>query len=198
MSTCKTICITNRHLCQGDFLDRIELIARAKPSAIILREKDLSAELYADLYKKVSAICEKYGAPCFIHYFAETAISLKAKIVHLPLDILRIYAGQFEIAGTSCHSVEDALEAEKLGCRYIIAGHIFPTECKKGAPERGLEFLKEVCRAVNIPVYAIGGINESNAKSASDAGAVGVCSMSGFMQSENIPEYIKALGGQNG
>ena len=68
----------------------------------------------------------------------------------------------FRIIGASCHSVEEAREAVELGCNYIIAGHIFATDCKKGLPGRGLDFLKEVCASVSVPVYAIGGINSEN------------------------------------
>ena len=50
------------------------------------------------------------------------------------------------------------MEAERLGATYVTAGHIFTTDCKKGLPPRGLDFLKNVCDAVTIPVYGIGGI----------------------------------------
>ena len=47
--------------------------------------------------------------------------------------------------GVSIHSAEEAKEAVSLGASYLTAGHIFTTDCKKGVPARGLEFLKEVC-----------------------------------------------------
>ena len=40
------MCITNRHLCRGDFLEQVKRIANAKPDGIILREKDLQKEEY--------------------------------------------------------------------------------------------------------------------------------------------------------
>ena len=87
------------------------------------------------------------------------------------------YQQFFKVIGTSVHSVEDAIKAEQLGATYMTAGHIFATDCKKGLPPRGLDFLKNVCDAVEIPVYAIGGINiassddstASNAPSTYDA-----------------------------
>ena len=69
------------------------------------------------------------------------------------------YQQFFKVIGTSVHSVEDAIKAEQLGATYMTAGHIFATDCKKGLPPRGLDFLKNVCDTVQIPVYAIGGIN---------------------------------------
>ena len=87
------------------------------------------------------------------------------------------------ILGCSVHSVEDAIEAEKLGASYLTAGHIFATDCKRGLPPRGMEFLKQVCETVNIPVYAIGGIglNDGKIDSVCECGAAGACIMSAFM-----------------
>ena len=84
--------------------------------------------------------------------------------------------------GTSIHSVEDAIFAESHGADYITAGHIFTTDCKKGLPGRGMEWLKTVCDAVSIPVYAIGGISDANAGELSDCEISGYCMMSASMQ----------------
>ena len=97
--------------------------------------------------------------------------------------------------GTSCHSVEDAIEAQALGAGYIIAGHIFETECKKGLAGRGTDFLKEICNTVKLPVYAIGGISADNAAECIKAGSDGICLMSSFMQAEDVSEFMDRLRG---
>ena len=102
---------------------------------------------------------------------------------------------QFDAIGTSCHSVEDAIEAQALGAGYIIAGHIFETECKKGLAGRGTDFLKEICNTVKLPVYAIGGISADNAAECIKAGADGICLMSSFMQAEDVSEFMDRLRG---
>ena len=98
-----------------------------------------------------------------------------------------------KLVGTSVHSVEEAVEAENKGVDYIIAGHIFETDCKKGLAPRGTDFLHEVCKNVKIPVYAIGGINPENIGQVVRTGADGACIMSGFMTCENPSEYINNL-----
>ena len=95
--------------------------------------------------------------------------------------------------GASCHSVEDAKLAEKLGCTYIIAGHIYNTDCKKGLEGRGTDFLKSVVDAVQIPVYAIGGITPGNYTEIKSAGASGACIMSSSMTSESPEQLLKYL-----
>ena len=189
------ICITNRKLCKENFLKRMEQIAVEHPRAIILREKDLSEEEYKKLAKEVVQICKDYDVQCILHSFAKTAIELNEKAIHMPLPLLREMTVQekayFKIIGASCHSVEDAREAQNLGCTYITAGHVFLTDCKKGLPGRGLSFLKETCNAVQIPVYAIGGIDTSNIESVRQAGAEGACVMSGLMVCRNVKKTMQ-------
>jgi thiamine-phosphate pyrophosphorylase len=186
------LAVTNRQLCDGDFLQRIEDIARRQPAGIILREKDLSAEDYKTLAEQVLNICGRYGVSCRLHSFVGVAMQLGAEEIHLPLPALRTMSeaekARFRVIGASCHSVEEALEAQRLGCTYITAGHVFATDCKKGLPPRGLDFLRAVCTAVDIPVYAIGGINSENLQDVMKCGAAGGCIMSGLMRGERIEE----------
>jgi len=191
------LCITNRKLCKKDFLKHIEEVATASPKAVILREKDLTEEEYRMLAKEVFDICRKYDVNCILHSFTEVAKELKCKAVHLPMSALRALSeaekAWFTTLGASCHSIEEAKEAEKLGCTYITAGHIFETDCKKGLPGRGIDFLQKVCASVAIPVYAIGGISAENIGGVKNAGASGACVMSGIMTCENPEEYFATI-----
>ena len=188
------LCVTNRLLCKDDFLKRIEELAKAQPKGIILREKDLSAGEYKSLAQAVLEICEKYRTPCILHSFSEVAEELEAAALHLPLPLLRELPQSkrscFTVLGASCHSAEEAIEAQSLGCTYITAGHVFDTDCKKGLAGRGLEFLKQICESVSLPVYAIGGISAENAAMVINAGAKGVCVMSGAMTCADVQEYL--------
>ena len=89
-----------------------------------------------------------------------------------------------KILGSSIHSVSDAQEAERLGADYLTAGHIYATDCKAGVPPRGLDFLEEVCRSVQIPVYGIGGVRIGSGQldEMMARGAAGACVMSGMMR----------------
>lgn len=187
MTTCMSdiICVTNRRLCREDFLTRLGRIADEKPLMIILREKDLPEEEYRELAKKAQEICSSRGVPLVLHTFYDVAIELGVERIHLPLGVLREMPKEkkryFTQIGASCHSVEDVLEAEKLGATYVTAGHIFATDCKKGVPPRGTEFLEAVCREASVPVYAIGGITEEKMPLIRRCGASGACMMSFFL-----------------
>lgn len=179
------LAVTNRRLCERSFLEQIDWLASCHPAGIILREKDLEEEKYQDLAKKVFAVCRRHGTLCILHTWTECARKLGCPDIHLPLWKLRGMAGKlegFRRIGASVHSVEEAEEACALGASYLTAGHVFLTDCKRGVPARGLDFLKEVCRAVPLPVYGIGGITEENAASVLEQGAAGYCVMSGVMR----------------
>lgn len=186
ISMYRKICVTDRHLVQGDFLKQIEKVAAAKPTALILREKDLTQEAYEDLAVRVLAICRKAEVACYFHSQPQLAVKLGAQGVQMPLKMAASMSCQARAGlpclGISVHSEKEAVEAQKIGAAYIIYGHIFATKCKKGVPPRGLDMLRLICGSVAIPVYAIGGINEENALQCIAAGAYGVCMMSKYME----------------
>ncbi len=193
------ICVTNRRLCREPFLVRMERLAAARPAAVILREKDLPEAEYRALAAQVLALCRKTGVPCILHSFAAVARELDCPALHLPLPLLRALPpedrARFSVLGASCHSETEAVEAAALGATCITAGHVFDTDCKKGVPGRGLEFLRRVCESVSIPVYAIGGIGAENIAAAAACGAAGACVMSGAMTCADPAAYLAELRG---
>ena len=156
----------------------------------------MSVPEYAALAKQCLAICQAYHTPLWLNSFREIAGALQLP-VQLPMPILRTLTksqrAQLPAIGASVHSPEEAVLAEKLGASWLIAGHIFATACKPDLPPRGLDFLRNVCSSVSIPVYAIGGINAHNIASVRDAGADGACLMSTLMTCDNVAETIDEL-----
>lgn len=181
------IVITNRHLCHKDYLNQIQKVVSLHPKALILREKDLPEDEYKVLAEKVVKICEKESVPFFVHSFLTVANEIGISNIHLSVQGLReskMQLESFQQISVSCHSMEDVMEAISAGATQIILGNIFETDCKKGLPGKGLEFLRQICESSSIPVYAIGGINKDNLMSVMNAGAKGGCMMSGFMTLE--------------
>lgn len=183
----KSICVTNRHLVRGDYIEQVKRVAAGGCDAILLREKDLTETEYERLAGEVLSALVPYETPCILHTYVEAALRLQAAGIHLPSAALLLLPEEkkngFRRIGASVHSKEEARAAAQAGASYLIAGHVFATDCKRGVPPRGLDFLREVCEAVSIPVYAIGGITPENTGACIAAGAAGVCRMSGYMQS---------------
>lgn len=205
MANNEIIAVTSRKLCTRPFLEQLERVAGQRPKAIMLREKDLPEETYERLAGEVLTLCRNYDVELILHNFPAVAEKLGVKTVHLPLGELRKFrdgGGAVGVCsacfpdktegrmgyglniGCSVHSPEEAEEAEQLGAAYLTAGHIYATDCKPDIPPRGLSFLREVCRSVTIPVYAIGGIGLKGGRleEVMEAGAKGACVMSDFMR----------------
>lgn len=107
----------------------------------------------------------------------EAALRLGADGVHLGRDDLGAERalGAGLLLGASAASVGEAREGQALGAAYIGAGPVWATPTKPDAdPPIGLAGLAEICRAVALPVIAIGGVDASNAGDCIRAGAVGV------------------------
>ena len=195
--------ITNRKLCENENLERqIEKIFSAYKRKIILedfeivaltlREKDFNKNEYLNLVKKIYPICEKYRIDLILHQNYDLNLDEKYKIegIHLSYDnfkslnknIREELKKKYKRIGVSIHSLEEAREVESLGANYIVAGHIFETDCKKGLEPRGLKFVENLSSILTIPIFAIGGIDEKNSQFVIDSGAFGVCMMSSLMK----------------
>src|SRR5207253_9784568 len=98
------------------------------------------------------------------------------------------------LVGVSCHSLEAARSAASGGADYLFFGPIFATPSKAafGAPQ-GLERLAEVCRAVSIPVLAVGGITLANASACLAAGASGIAAIRLFQDVPDISFVVESL-----
>jgi thiamine-phosphate pyrophosphorylase len=123
------------------------------------------------------------------------AIALAADGVHLGRSDegieLALAAGL--VLGLSASSVEEAVEAQQRGAAYIGAGPVWTTPSKTdAAPAIGLDGLAAICKAVSIPVVAIGSVDASNAFDCIRAGASGVAVIRAARDSRAIIEAIDA------
>ena len=176
------VAVTARHLCERPLPEQVKRLAAAGFGTVILREKDLSEYEYMKLAEQVKKACEKCRITLAVHNFPKCVEKLGIELLHMPLSGLNEELCRRFRCGASVHSLNDAVKAVSLGAEYLVAGHIFATDCKKVLPPRGLDFLREICCSVDVPVYAIGGITPENAHSCVEAGASGVCVMSGAMK----------------
>lgn len=187
------IAVTNRHLCKGDFYERIRLIASKKPFGIILREKDMNIDDYTKTAVKCNEICREYNVPLIINTFIDAAEETGIKNIQLSYsDFKKNHENicGYNIKCASVHSPSEAREMQAMGADFVIAGHVFETDCKPGLKPRGTEFLRSVVNSVDIPVFAIGGISPENISSVMDTKAAGGCIMSYSMNGENL-NFIK-------
>jgi thiamine-phosphate pyrophosphorylase len=189
---------------------RIETAAAAGVDWIQIREKDLSGRdsglLTREALQRAVKSPASNAAPAriLVNDRLDVALSEGAGGVHLgenslPLPeakrLVKAQAlSQHFLIGISCHSVETARSAASGGADYLFFGPIFatPSKAEFGAPQ-GLERLAEVCRAVSIPVLAIGGITLANASGCLAAGASGIAAIRLFQDARDITSLVQSL-----
>ena len=192
----KVIAITNRHLVHRDYWDQLEQIVASPVESLVLREKDLSEDEYIDYAKKALSLCNIHGKQCILHNFGRVAVRLHIPRFQCSLDYLKTHTSisyYMSTLGVSVHTAEEAHEAEKLGATYVIAGHVFRTPSKEAYSPIGVSTVKDICNAVSVPVYALGGVNPTTVGELKAAPVKGVALMSGIMESNDIPSYVASL-----
>ena len=183
-----------------------ESIARAVAAGvdwIQIREKDLEGRALAELVRFAVAEAGATGARVLVNERLDIAIAAGAGGVHLGEDAMPIETvigwqksagpGDF-LVGVSCHSLASARAAASGGADYVIFGPVFATPSKAafGAPQ-GIERLREVSAAVEIPVIAIGGVNAENARECVAAGAAGIAAIRLFQDSARVGQALNLL-----
>ena len=155
-----------------EFLTTVELGVAAGVSLIQIREKAITTKQLFELSAAAAKITANTETKLLINTRADVAQGANADGVHLPEDGLAIEVVRRTfsdlIIGSSVHSVEGAVEAKDAD--FLLFGPVFDSGEKKGV---GLEKLKEVIAAVQTPVLAVGGIDETNFLQVLDVGAKG-------------------------
>lgn len=152
---------------EDDFLDAIASALQGGVDILQLREKTKSAKKILELGKKVKQLCLQYNTTFIINDRLDIAAILEADGIHLGQDDLDVKSareilGENVIVGISTHAPEQALKAVEDGADYIGVGPVFATPTKQGRIPVGLEYVKWVSENINIPAFAIGGIDLDN------------------------------------
>lgn len=183
--------VTNRHLAANE--DIFEIIKKASKGGldgIIIREKDMEEEELYIFTKKIIEIAKDFDLKIMINSSRNVAQKLDLGL-HLPFleyDKNKDFKNEL---GISVHSKEELIELKDV--KYVLAGHVFETDCKKDLKPRGTEFIRGLKEVSNISIMAIGGINKDNAKEVLMAGADSIAIMSGIIQAKDPCKYVKDI-----
>lgn len=163
-----------------------------------LRAKSLAPKEFLELARLVRAETRARGCGLIVNDRADIALACDADGVHLGQDDLPLAAGRkimgTKIVGVSTHDVAQARAAERGGADYIGFGPMFGTTTKEtGYAARGVEMLREIRAAVNLPIVAIGGITEENAPEVWRAGAGSVAIISDILHAADITSKTRRI-----
>ncbi len=163
-----------------------------------LREKELAQEAFYKEALEIQALCREKNIPFVINDNVALAKKIDADGVHVGQEDMeagdvRSLLGPDKIIGVSAHSVEEALLAEKRGADYLGVGAAFSTNSKKDVSCISHETIRDICQAVQIPVIAIGGINETNIEELKGTGICGVAVISAIFAKKDITGAARTL-----
>jgi len=190
--------ITDGSLLHGRALE--EVVSQAVDggvTAVQLREKDLPAGELREIALTLRAVL-RGRALLLINEHVDVAMECGADGVHLPeqgpalLDV-RKAAGEGCIVGRSVHGVLAAVEAQRDGADYVVAGPIYETETHPGTTPLGIEGLRAIAESVRIPVVAVGGIDAARVQRVIEAGASGVAVIRAVLAPEETAAAAASL-----
>ena len=178
--------------------EQIEDALRGGVTLVQLREKNLAKEEFVAEAKAVLALCRQYGVPLIINDRLDVALESGADGVHVgiedaPVSEIRRQAGPDFIIGATAKTVAQAKAAQAAGADYLGVGAVFSTSTKPDAADVSLETLSSICRAVSIPVVAIGGIKKENLPELAGTGIAGVAVVSAIFAAPDIRKAAEEL-----
>ncbi len=180
--------VTDRSLLGGwdPLLAALERALAGGADAVQLRERDLSA---AELYPRAQEVREltrRFGALLLINDRVDVALAVEADGVHLgghslPAAVVRKRFGRKLLVGVSTHNVA-AVAAAAADADFVTFGPVYATPSKAAyGPPLGVAALWDACRAVTLPVYALGGVTPGRRAEVLAAGAAGCAAISAVL-----------------
>ncbi|MDO4947443.1 MULTISPECIES: thiamine phosphate synthase [unclassified Fibrobacter] len=180
------------------FLPSVEAACKGGATIIQLREKNKSTREYMELAAAVHEITSRYNVPLIIDDRVDVALAIGAEGVHvgqtdMPVAVARKLMGPGKIIGATTKTVPQALEAYEQGADYCGVGAIYPTTTKVVTILTSVDTLKEIVKAVPIPVNAIGGLNKDNIHVLAGSGIAGICAVSAIQKAADPEAAAREL-----
>lgn len=192
--------VTDRGLARGR--SNLEIVTAAVDggaTVVQLREKDCPTLEFIEQALLIKAFLKTRHIPLVVNDRVDIALAVKADGVHLgqtdmPLNMAKDILGDTMLIGISAESIEDAITAEKGGADYLGVSPIYATPTKTDtAPALGLEGLREIRKAVKLPLVGIGGLNTDNAADVIRNGADGVAVVSAIVAADDPSAAAREL-----
>lgn len=184
--------VTDRHWLNGASLcEQVRQAIIGGATFVQQREKSLDDNSFLQEALDLQKLCKQYQVPFVINDNVNIALKINADGVHvgqsdMEAGNVRELLGENKILGVSAQTVEQAMLAEAQGADYLGVGAVFHTGSKMDADDVSFATLQAICKAVSIPVIAIGGINKENVMQLSESGICGIAVISAIFSEKNI------------
>ena len=154
----------------SSFFHTLNLVLKSKKVSFFklrLKKENKKKKIY--IAKRILRICKKNNVKFIINDDPILALKVGAHGCHLGQKDMNIVEAKKilkdKIIGVTCHnSIKLAKNAISNGASYIALGAFYKSSTKKITHKANLKTLKKIKKFINLPVVAIGGINEKNYK----------------------------------
>lgn len=171
---------------------------RGGARVIQLRDKVRPRGMLVPIARELKRVCAESDAVFIVNDYLDLALASDADGLHigqedLPFADARKMLPEDRILGCSAATLQEAIQAERLGADYVAVGSIYATPSKSDTRPAGLKTLRQVRKKVTVPLVAIGGINEDNVVDVIKAGADAVAVISAVLGADDVRKASSIL-----
>lgn len=162
------------------------------------REKHLPDSEFAEVAREIQRLCAEAGATFVVNDRAAVAMRLRADALHVgQADLAQLYEWRPTwpaILGVSCNGAVQVPGALVLGAGYVGCGPVHPTAYEHSHKRViGIEGLREALRVSQVPLAAIGGIDEARVYEVAACGPAAVCVKSAIAEAPDMVAATRRL-----
>jgi thiamine-phosphate pyrophosphorylase len=175
-----------------DLADLVEAAVSGGVDIVQIREKELPDGELLRILQEVRALTWRLEVPLVVNDRPDLAVLAEADYVHLGQDDLPVEAGR-RLGLAVGQSTHTAAELDATEADYAGVGPVYETPTKEGRPAAGLEFVRYAAEHARRPWFAIGGIDETNAKDVVAAGALRIAVVRAITEAPDPERAAAAL-----
>lgn len=184
-------------LSERKILKTARLALSAGADMLQLRDKSSSARAMLKTVKAIRKIAKRYRVPLIVNDRLDVALASGADGLHIgegdiDISLAKKLLGEKRLIGASAKNLNQAMTAKRRGADYIGVGPVFKTPIKPRSKPKGLELFKKIKR-LNIPYFAIGGIDCDNINNLARAGVKNVAVIRAVCEAKDPHKATKVL-----
>jgi thiamine-phosphate pyrophosphorylase len=191
--------IADKTTAKNESLEKItRQIKKSKVNIVQLRAKDARINTIVKTAYAMQKELLDTKILFIINDYPDIAKIVGADGVHIGQDdvsiqIARDILGKDKIIGVSCHSLKQAILAQRKGADYVALGPVFPTPTKPKTKAIGLKTLGPCKEKIKIPIFAIGSINRKNLQEVLAQGAKNIAVCRAILRSKNKTKTANSI-----
>jgi 8-oxo-dGTP diphosphatase len=158
------------------FFERLKIKLEQGLKMIQVRENNLPYQDLKKIAKKILDLAKLYQAKVLINENENLALDIGADGIHYPSHRLIKLKDRpaFSLCGASCHTIEELMIAQDLNISFAVFSPVQKTESHPLAEPIGWELFSECTNKLDIPIYALGGLNQASLKKSWQSGGHGI------------------------